>query len=51
MKKQYETSEKARSSTGWHVHLRKSGKRAANKGTRRLSRVALRHECLAGCAG
>lgn len=35
MKKQLPTSSKARSRTGWHKHLRKPGKRTANKGTRR----------------
>lgn len=28
------TSNKARAATGWHKHLKKDGKRRANKGTR-----------------
>lgn len=35
MKKTLPTSGKARSATGWRKHLRKLGKRTANKGTRR----------------
>lgn len=35
MKKQLPTVKKARSLCGWHVHLRRAGKRIANKGTRR----------------
>ncbi len=38
MKKQYPTSKKSRSATGWHKHLKKEGKRVANKGTRKLSK-------------
>lgn len=34
MKKTLPTSGKSRSYTGWHKHLRKSGKRVANRGTR-----------------
>lgn len=34
MKKTLPTSGKGRSITGWHKHLRKEGKRRANKGTR-----------------
>lgn len=34
MKKQLPTSSKARSLTGWRSHLKKEGKRRANKGTR-----------------
>ncbi len=29
------TVRKARSATGWHKHLRKGGKKLANRGTRR----------------
>jgi len=36
MKKQYPVSEKSRSATGWHKHLRKKGKRLANKSTRKI---------------
>jgi len=36
MKKQYPVSGKSRSETGWHKHLRKDGKRLANKSTRRI---------------
>lgn len=39
MKKTYPTSKKARSITGWHKHLRKQGKRWANKSTRKLMGV------------
>lgn len=35
MKKTLPTSSKARSLCGWHRHLRRTGKKAANKGTRR----------------
>ncbi len=35
MKKTLPTTGKARSRTGGHKHLRKDGKRLANKGTRR----------------
>lgn len=35
MKKSLPTSRKARSLTGWHKHLRKPGKKVANRGTRR----------------
>jgi hypothetical protein len=38
MKKQYSTTKKARSMTGWHKHLKPSGKRRANKGTRVISK-------------
>ena len=33
------TSGKARSMTGWHKHLKKEGKRRANKGTRQNLRL------------
>lgn len=32
--KKIPTSKKARAATGWHKHLKKDGKRRANKGTR-----------------
>jgi hypothetical protein len=35
MKKTYPVSNKVRGNIGWHVHLRKEGKRRANKATRR----------------
>lgn len=38
MKRQYPTSKKSRALTGYHKHLRKEGKRRANKGTRRAAR-------------
>lgn len=38
MKRTLPTVKKARSLTGWHKHLRKPGKRLANKGTRRALR-------------
>lgn len=38
MKRQYPTSAKSRALTGYHQHLRKEGKRRANKATRRLAR-------------
>jgi hypothetical protein len=41
MKKQYPTTKKARSVTGWHKHLKKQGKRVANRGTRKLLRLKL----------
>lgn len=41
MKKTLPTSKKARSATGWHKHLRKVGKRRANKGTRKALLAAL----------
>lgn len=37
MKKTLPTSGKARSRTGWHKHLRKDGKRLANRGTRQIA--------------
>ncbi len=46
MKKTYPTTKKARSATGWHHHLRKPGKRVANKGTRKVTKVDS-HESLA----
>lgn len=36
VKKTLPTTQKARSLTGWHKHLRKPGKRVANKGTRKV---------------
>ncbi len=39
MKKQYPTTKKARSATGWHTHLKPEGKRRANKGTRKVTKV------------
>jgi len=41
MKKTYPVSEKARSATGWHKHLRKDGKRVANKSRRKLLKAGL----------
>jgi hypothetical protein len=38
MKKQLPTTKKSRSLTGWHKHLRRAGKKMANKGTRRALR-------------
>lgn len=35
MKKTLPITEKARSMTGWKRHLRRAGKKLANKGTRR----------------
>lgn len=35
LKKQLPTTKRARSLSGWRKHLRKPGKRIANKGTRR----------------
>jgi len=40
VKKKYPVSKKARSATGWHKHLRKDGKRAANKSTRKIFQTA-----------
>lgn len=37
--KKTETSNKARSKTAYRKHLRKPGKRAANKGTRKLMKL------------
>jgi hypothetical protein len=39
MKKTYPTSKKSRSYNSWGKHLRKIGKRAANKSTRQQNRV------------
>jgi hypothetical protein len=39
MKRTIPTTAKARSATGWHKHLRRSGKRKANKGTRKLLKL------------
>lgn len=36
MKKHPDTSNKIRGQRGWHKHLRKDGKRMANKATRRI---------------
>ena len=36
MKKKYPVSTKSRDETGWHKHLRKRGKRLANKSTRKI---------------
>jgi len=47
MRKQYQTSKKARSYTGWWKHLRKYGKRVANKSSRSLSKLKLKRDELA----
>lgn len=39
MKKHPEVSAKSRSATGWHKHLRRYGKRLANKSTRKKLKV------------
>lgn len=39
MKKIYPTSTKSRSCTGWNKHLKKFGKRLANKSTRKIFKI------------
>jgi hypothetical protein len=42
MKKTYPTSEKAKGGWGYNKHLKKRGKRATNKSTRKIMTVNLR---------
>lgn len=44
MKKTYPVSQKAKSLTGYHKHLRKEGKRFANKSTRRILKNESKNE-------
>jgi hypothetical protein len=39
MKRTLPTTKKARSATGWHKHLRRKGKRVANRGTRKMLKL------------
>lgn len=46
MKITYPTSKKAKGSTGYCKHLRKYGKKVANKSTRRITKVKYKHTYL-----